>query len=379
MNGPVQGIRFYYAPAGASVYPHASAFFPLEQTLQYKRTEGTGELTTGSRANSTGTWPAGVLGDGAHGSIQDFLGETAYLGPVPLDQIPPCRWPKNFRVFGKRAKAPGKSARFKFLGSRPDVPLVERFVLHAIRPNYKPALSVALRGDTTRDEATSLKLGLGGIVTNASVIGSVALSGRTVVTYIGEVAFATVTLTGVRAASPVDVHVAIGATANSLFETERDIGLGGQSQQPKHSQKLALTAVTTGGVIGEPIIELTAEVVGPSSPPPTPGTNCDAAPEVSLPFSGNYTVGSMASNWFKFAASASTQYHVKLVMNGPNNPSGTVFSGSSCGSKSPIGFINSLALCTAFTPGATNIFVEIQGSLMGDANYDIEIATGACP
>ncbi len=103
VGGPVDVIRWYFAPEGAEIYPHSNIFFPLNQTLQYRPTTGVGELALGSRLWRRGDPPPTVEGLEAHGTQADFLGQTLYEGPVPISEVPGCRLPLCIELGAERS------------------------------------------------------------------------------------------------------------------------------------------------------------------------------------------------------------------------------------------------------------------------------------
>lgn len=90
VNGPASTIRWYFAPEGAAIYTAPNIFFPLSQTLQYKPTDGVGELYGGGYPYFNGVPFPSWAGDVAHGTEADFLGETVYAGPTPEGEVPLC-------------------------------------------------------------------------------------------------------------------------------------------------------------------------------------------------------------------------------------------------------------------------------------------------
>lgn len=146
VGGPVQRIRYYFAPAGATVYLEPNAFFPIEQTLQYTPTDGVGELCTEPRKNDKRKKPAGVDGQMVHGTLEDFQGLTPYTGPVPIADVPDCRVPKLIRFFCTGPSKRLLSSTFALHASATKSPPRPRLTMRCTRsPLSKPVASLAMK------------------------------------------------------------------------------------------------------------------------------------------------------------------------------------------------------------------------------------------
>jgi len=111
-----------------------------------------------------------------------------------------------------------------------------------------------------------------------------------------------------------------------------------------------------------------------------PGATCGDAPTITLGTEYTFTINSGETHWFTFPATASTQYHVRCIVNSGSVSSCTVNTGT-CGSPSNEFVLNPpTTTCDTFTPGSdTNGMIAVAGPLMGSGNYTITADTGACP
>lgn len=144
VDGPVGKIRYFFAPPGAAVYTAPQVFHPLSQILQFKPTDGVGELCPSKRPWSNGATPMLAGGDAVHGTADDFAGLTVFSQPITLDQVPACRLPP----------AIGFSAKSTFLPANPAIAiLAER---DAIPPNPTMAFGADLSGTLLGDHKPNM-------------------------------------------------------------------------------------------------------------------------------------------------------------------------------------------------------------------------------
>jgi len=111
-----------------------------------------------------------------------------------------------------------------------------------------------------------------------------------------------------------------------------------------------------------------------------PGPDCASALVGTLGTTYSYTTTGATSQWYVWALTSGTLYHLRQTCVTWTNMGNATDSGTSCVSLTPIiPTPNEFNPCIEYTPSSDeNIYFHIGGSLFGDTDYTIVVDTGAC-
>jgi hypothetical protein len=337
----VQRIRYYYAPEGAAVYLEPNVFFPIEQTLQFLPTDGVGELTTEARVNYSGASPAGVDGEDAHGTLEDFQGLTPYTGPVPIESVPDCRVPKLIRFL----------IEARYLSFGPLLPPRE--------------FTFAMHGKHTSPPLAPVGVGL-----SARRNGN----GKTL----------TCRLHGVTNKPGKVVKLEFGVEGKPVFASESKFAFKGDSKSSLHdfegSLKFAVDRPSLYGNAGKTAFFAEMSNFSFTAGAPGPGDMCTSALAIANNTDYTFTINSGETHWFTWAISAAGPYYAKLTISSGTYPTDEIYFGASCASKSPFASTSSGAPCSSLMFGsATNVFMSVTPTGGASATYTVRQGPGGCP
>lgn len=317
VGGPVQRIRYFFAPEGAQVYLEPNVFFPLEQTLQYTPTEGVGELCTEKRNHDKRKKPAGVEGDMVHGTADDFLGLTPYNGPVPIADVPNCRVPKMIRFF---CHGPAKRL------------LSSTFALQAVAtmpPPPRPTLTLTCSRPPAPARAPSI------------------------------------VLKAMKATKPPSALIALSAGKTSDETAKRSsVKLSCETSVESPSPRIVLSAVVENLTI--------------THPDDGPGTTCVDALELPVGTDYTYTTSTTDAQWYRFPVSSGTLYHLRLDPVFSPWVISPVYTGVDCAHATFEAFLDFSNQCFDATPSVDGFFFFAVQATATPVSYTFHFDTGAC-
>jgi hypothetical protein len=111
----------------------------------------------------------------------------------------------------------------------------------------------------------------------------------------------------------------------------------------------------------------------------TPGASCGAAASISLPFSQSGTIASGNQQWWTFNQTSGTTYHLRMTTVSGSAASGIAWNGT-CLTLNNLASVSPVpTACQSWVAASSGqVWIEVQGPLIGSWSYTIEVATGVC-
>lgn len=319
------------------------------------------------------------------GSADDFLGVTPYTGPVDVSTVPACRLYRAHAMVNFNALPSifsthpllhftGSGSRYASIAfdaaTRMRTKGEVRFNANA--PLAIPAAASIDFNAITRVIDPQYQFGI--IAFDAVFVkqfktvevATVNFNART--SQSGANGLATIVFNGVMGKVPPKV-------SEPLLHFDGESALPGDFGTPEidFDADAPLT-------LGKPAPDVLFWAVSNLITAPTPGSACASAGTLPLGVPCTYTISGITPQWFKFAITGGTQYHVKITTNSGTPNNGIVETGTSCSGLSTQGTCDTFTPCIAFSSNSGgNCYVHVSASLMGSWNYTIIADTGPCP
>jgi len=350
-GGPVASIRFYEAAPGAVFYPHPHVFAPRSQELQFPQTT-LGELTNrGPRQWNPGTTPATMRGTHYDITEDQALGLQVYSGPAQGWQVPLCRNPCRIGLAVHARPTPGPALGLTMAANvcfdaTEFLPLGFTMAANVCFHTWEEIpLGLAMDAEVTPDDLTA-EVPLGLAMDAAVMPGDIPMS-----LPLGLAMDASVD------GSDGPLSLPLGLAMDASVEPG-DV-------PPRIPLAMVMDATTGGGDGG-----------GGDVPP---GSSCDTAASIALPFTRTAAVTHGTVQWWKFSGVAGHTYHIRITTNSGTVEGGHLYTGGCEGRVIQAFSFPPGSPCGSFTLGSSGVvLVDLLGDTVADGNYTIEVAEGGC-